>query len=86
MEDFSTIAIALGAVAAASSVASTVVALTREWLNRRLNRRRPSVTMKLPDGRTIDLTQSLSPEKVEEIIAEVSEGVRASGGGNQKKS
>jgi hypothetical protein len=82
MEDFSTVAIAIAAFAALSSAASALITLSRQWLQRR----RPSVTIKLPDGRTIDLSQTLPPEKVDEIVSEVSRSNRVPDSGTTRKS
>jgi len=68
------IVIGAAAAAAASSVASALFTFAQR---RKENRQSETkVTIKLPDGRTIDLSQTLPPERVNEIVSEVSRSAR----------
>jgi hypothetical protein len=74
MMDPLSLSIVIGAAAAVSSVASTLFTFVQRWRENRQSETK--VTIKLPDGRTIDLSQTLPPERVNEIVSEVSRSAR----------
>ena len=74
MDPLSALSIVIGAAAAVSSVASTLFTFVQRWRENRQSETK--VTIKLPDGRTIDLSLTLPPERVNEIVSEVSRSAR----------